>query len=139
MNCIVVEDDLDLRFRIVSKIEAMGIRVSGVDTIAAASALFRRHKFDVAVLDYYLPDGTSEDLANYIYLTQPDCRVILCTAGDRYYFGEFAEASPGIDWILHKPIHLNDLCALVSYAGQQARAEAAAAAQPRAAHHSLAV
>jgi DNA-binding NtrC family response regulator len=59
---LVVEDDLALRRRMVSRLEALGAEVTATDTVAATVSETERRTFDFVFLDVHLPDGLGTEL-----------------------------------------------------------------------------
>lgn len=57
MQVLLLEDTVDIAEGIRDYLEAMGYRVHRVQTLAASYALLRQQHFDVAVIDWMLPDG----------------------------------------------------------------------------------
>jgi two-component system aerobic respiration control sensor histidine kinase ArcB len=58
VRLLIVDDDGELSQTLVSRFQRLGMTVATVDTVAAALALVESKTFDVALLDYHLPDGT---------------------------------------------------------------------------------
>ncbi|OZM71355.1 DNA-binding response regulator [Amycolatopsis antarctica] len=61
---MVVEDDEDLRFAVVTELAANGLRVDQAGDLATADAAFDRADYACAVLDRMLPDGDAADFVH---------------------------------------------------------------------------
>lgn len=81
-KCLVVEDQ-------VMFLELLLIALRGIPrlevsrtarTFAEASRMIREERFDIAILDYMLPDGSGLDLARELGRTSPDTVVVMLTA-----------------------------------------------------------
>jgi DNA-binding NarL/FixJ family response regulator len=81
-KCLVVEDQ-------VMFLELLLIALRGIPrlevsrtarTFAEAGRMIREERFDIAILDYMLPDGSGLDLARELGHTSPDTAVVLLTA-----------------------------------------------------------
>ncbi len=127
MKCLIVEDDASLCFTVAEAVRLLGHQTQRAATLAQAQSLLTRHKFGLIILDYALPDGTAEDLANYAAMTQPNCRIILLTGRQVFLSGENKKLAPGIDWVLRKPVSLKDLTALIEYAAHDTHSNPTAA------------
>jgi len=60
--------------------ESGGYTVDIASTAANAEEAVREHTYDLAVLDYHLPDGTGDSLLKTIHNSQPDCICFMITA-----------------------------------------------------------
>ncbi len=97
-------------------LDEMGHLVVPSSSIASAMHLLATQKFDLVLLDYHLPDGTSLRLSDQVACFCPNSRTILLTGSDVFPHGEHARFAPGVDWVLRKPVAMDDLRALVDYA-----------------------
>jgi DNA-binding NtrC family response regulator len=79
-NLLFVEDDPLIRRALSARLRAIGHRVREADSVAAAKKLLPTEPFDVALLDYTLPDGTGFDVMAAIDLLQPGVPVLMITA-----------------------------------------------------------
>lgn len=76
---LIVEDDLPLRRMLTWEFEDLGYRVYASACCAEAIAAVKTRTFDLALLDYNLPDGTGLDLLTLIRRQNPELPVILCS------------------------------------------------------------
>lgn len=114
LRCLIVEDHemfLDLLLIALSTIPEIEV-VATAKSVAEAQAAIRGWTFDLALLDYALPDGTGLDLARTLRQTNPDTKVLILTAHlksllPRCAFDEVASFSAVID----KVDSIETLCA----------------------------
>lgn len=116
MKCLIVEDDPYLSFLLSENFAKLDCEAQFSQSIADATRLLQTQKFDVIILDQYLPDGTSNDLSILAATSQPNCRVILLRGAYADPKSEHATIAPGVDWVLSKPVSMPDLNALIDYA-----------------------
>lgn len=64
---LLVEDDPTYRRPLRFILEQRGYRVVAVDSVAAAAAVAREGNIDLALLDYWLPDGTAADIVANVH------------------------------------------------------------------------
>ena len=79
--CLLVEDEDELRRGYEKHLEKAGFTVRSVDTIAAARGLLASPErvFDVAILDFGLPDGSSLQLVTELLERTPLCKSLVVT------------------------------------------------------------
>ena len=58
------------------------LRVDAAASLAQARALMAKHHYSLALLDWHLPDGTSEALIAEIIMARPGAAVIVTTIHD---------------------------------------------------------
>lgn len=116
MKCLIVEDDPFLNFVLAENFTQLNHPFCLARSVAEATDMLRKAKFDLIVLDHYLPDGMSGDVSFLAASTQPNCRIILLTGAYSFPRGEHTLMSPGVDWVLRKPLKLDELNALLDYA-----------------------
>lgn len=108
---LVVEDDPDQREAIVTFLNLEGIAADGVGSLKLAERWLSIHRLDILIIDLGLPDGDGlEWIAG-----QPDLRskgVIVTTARGRPE-ERVKGVRTGVDSYLVKPIHLEELAAVV--------------------------
>jgi PAS domain S-box-containing protein len=78
---LIVEDDKDLAGLLQEAFAAHGYQADTALTVREAEAAFAQTPYDVAVLDYRLPDGTGDALLDAFRAQRPDC-VCLMTTGE---------------------------------------------------------
>ena len=120
MKCLIVEDDDALRLFLVTCVQAMGHDTVDHSTVAGAMRAMMTEKFDLLLVDYRLPDGTSVPVLDYFGATSPNSRTILLTGTGVFPNGEAAIFAPSVDWMLRKPVELQDLQAIIAYAERDA-------------------
>lgn len=74
---LIVEDDLALRHILTWDFEELGYQVHASGCYAEASDALKTDSFDLALLDYNLPDGVGLDLVASIRKKNPKLPVIL--------------------------------------------------------------
>jgi DNA-binding NtrC family response regulator len=78
-HLLIVEDDPHLRQMLTWDLEDLGYRVRAAADCRDALALAAGQDFDLALLDYHLPDGDGIDLLERLRALQPRMRVLLCS------------------------------------------------------------
>ena len=113
LRVLIVDDNAPLCDLLKEVFESQGYEVRTAFTARAATAVFKQTPFDVAVLDFHLPDGSGDALLSEFRGLRPDCVCLMMTA------------DPGpelaLQWMkrgaaayLHKPFkpdYLIELCA----------------------------
>ena len=82
---LITEDDVALRQMLTWEFEELGYRVTAVGNCADTLAVIDRG-FDLALLDYNLPDGTGSELLQLLCERSPGLPVYVCSgrgAADR--------------------------------------------------------
>lgn len=103
---LLVEDDVSLGRTLTERLEKEGLVVSWAQTIAAAEAEIDQKRWDLAILDVKLPDGSGFGLARQIKrmsLTPVMFMTALNSAENRLEGFEI-----GADEYLPKPFHLKE-------------------------------
>ena len=115
MKCLIVEDNLTIRMEYSHAMNSLGFTCLEVDTLKDASYFLKTHEFKVILLDLQVRDGLTLPLADYLHVIGSKATVILITGTGAFPRGETAQMSPRIDYVLRKPVNLDDLSALVEY------------------------
>ncbi len=114
-RALIVEDEKALAALLTKTLATHGYQADTALTTREAEATLAKTPYDVAVLDYHLPDGKGDSLLDRIHGSQPDCVCLMMTT----------EATPGLalSWMkrgaaahLRKPFEpelLIELCARV--------------------------
>ena len=76
---LIVEDDRHLRQMLSWDLEDLGYEVSAAQSCDEALALARTQAFDLALIDYNLPDGDGVALMEALHGERPDLQVLLCS------------------------------------------------------------
>ena len=80
LRVLIVEDSTSLASLFKKAFVAHGYLVDTVVTVQEALDAFSRTVYDVAVLDYYLPDGTGDILLDTFRIRQPYCVCLMMTS-----------------------------------------------------------
>jgi DNA-binding NtrC family response regulator len=80
MKILVVEDEDILRISIRDDLKEAGFKVAVFRTPIPALSLLENEKFDVAIVDYKMPEMDGITLLQKIKQKQPDCAVIIISA-----------------------------------------------------------
>lgn len=107
-SILIVDDEPNLRRTL-----ALGLKLAGFDTEAAASAtaalqLLGRRSFDLAVIDLMMPGIHGLELARCMRIRHPGCRIVLTSA---YHLSErqLAQAECGAIGFVPKPYDIDEL------------------------------
>ena len=74
---LIVEDDSALQQMLTWELEELGYAVTAVDSCRGTRSLSSGRRFDLALLDYHLPDGNGIELMEELRRRQPGLPVIL--------------------------------------------------------------
>jgi two-component system, sensor histidine kinase and response regulator len=125
---ILVVDDLDVNRRLLlDRLTVWGCQVRCVDSATQALQLLDRHTatdFDVAILDYHMPDTNGIQLARQIRDREDTSNLplILCTSVD-VEIADRRDAKALVETTIQKPIRLSQLRrALSSHGNRQSEA-----------------
>lgn len=82
LRCLIVEDhEMFLELLLIALATIPAIEISHTaKCVAEAEAVISERRFDLAILDYALPDGTGLDLARTLRRTSPNTSVLMLTA-----------------------------------------------------------
>src|SRR5262245_60575845 len=108
IRLLIVEDDEELRCNLASRFQRLGMAVDGAATVADASALAEAKTYDVALLDYHLPDGTGIEVLERIKKLQPELEAIMLTGHGSIETAIQAMRLGAYDY-LTKPFHFPEL------------------------------
>ncbi len=105
---LLVEDEKNLGLTLLERLQKEGYDVSWANSVADAALNRKRTRFDLALLDVGLPDGSGFDVAAALRKEQPGTAVIFLTA-----LGTAEDRIRGLelgaeDYIV-KPFHLKEL------------------------------
>jgi DNA-binding NtrC family response regulator len=81
-SILIVEDDTGLRQMLTWELEELGYEVSAAGCCADARALIEQGHFDLALLDYQLPDGIGLELVAALLARRPATRIIVTSGCD---------------------------------------------------------
>jgi len=77
ISVLIVDDSVSIRFALRDLFELQGYNVSVASGHAEAMAIAQQHSFDIAVLDFYLQDGTGDSLCRKL-IAEPATGNIAC-------------------------------------------------------------
>lgn len=118
IRCLIVDDQRSFLDAARSVLEAGGIEVSAVATVAAdALRLSAELAPDVALVDIDLAEESGLDLAAELVGSSPGLRVVLISTHGEEDFRELIEASPAIGFLPKTRLSGRALRALVERAG----------------------
>lgn len=103
---LVIEDDVQVRQRLLDLLDSEGYCVTGVGSIAETLALANLQDFEAILLDWHLPDGTADDLLSKLLARAPAAASIVVT-GDADIGAAIAALRHGAVDYLVKPIDPN--------------------------------
>ena len=112
-RALVVDDDARLAGLLKDAFEAEGYRADVAGTKAGGAAAFGKAAYDVAVIDYHLPDGPGDGLLDQFRNERPDCACVM-TTGDLSPEYALEWTKRGAAAYLRKPFearYLLELCA----------------------------
>lgn len=77
LRLLIVEDDIALQKMLTWEFEDLGYTVVGVISCQQAREAVAANDFDLALIDYHLPDGTGVDLLKDLRAQRPTMPVIM--------------------------------------------------------------
>ena len=83
LRVLIVEDSRSLAALIKETFAAHGYQADTALTARSAAEAFEKTVYDVAVLDYHLPDGTGGALLDTFRVQRPDCVCLMMTSDTR--------------------------------------------------------
>lgn len=99
---LILEDQPDIRRLLKIFVSRAGVRVMEAESIAQAQALADLNRFDLAFLDYMLPDGLGIDVCRKIRAGGGFTKIVMVTARGEAQVSEDLLAA-GADQIILKP------------------------------------
>lgn len=122
MRVLVVDDQLGVRTTLVMALQSKGFDVIAVESGAAALKEFARSRFDIAVVDIYMPGLDGVQLVKTFRERAPNFPVVVMSGvllGDSERTAlDFLSSLPGMSNVtcLKKPFRMPDLLAAVQKA-----------------------
>jgi len=116
MKCLILEENARARTTFATALGERGFDCHDCTTVAEASYLLRTHVYDVMLMDLEVSDGYCLPLVDLVDAMGRPTVVVLVAGTSAFPNGEVTALSPRIDYMLHKPVILEDLLALVEYA-----------------------
>lgn len=114
-NCLVVDDETDIRELVVLTLERMDIRAYSAATITEAKQLLASQQFNLCLTDMRLPDGLGLELVEHITANYAGLPVAVITAYGSAENAVSALKAGAFDY-LTKPISLKQLRPLIESA-----------------------
>jgi DNA-binding NtrC family response regulator len=108
LHLLLVDDDEHLGQALQRRFERQGWRVTRAASVAEGLARSAQARYDVALLDLHLPDGTGIELLQRLREEQPELEALLLTAHGSIETAIQAMKQGAYDY-LTKPFHLPDL------------------------------
>lgn len=103
LEVLIVDDEERIRDVVTTYLRCDGHRVAQAASGREALEKFRRHPFDLVVLDRVMPEMNGEQTARFLKQLNPRVPVIMLTG-----FGSPTDA-PSVDIVLNKPITIDAL------------------------------
>jgi two-component system nitrogen regulation response regulator GlnG len=119
-NILVADDEESIRWVLSKALTKQGYKVDLANNGEEALQLFRRNRYDLAVLDIKMPQLTGLDLLDRIQEEQPDMMVIIMTAESSMKNAVEAMKRGAYDY-LTKPFDLDALDAIILKAGKASK------------------
>ncbi len=114
-NCLVVDDETDIRELVVLTLERMDIRADSASNVEEAKQLLASRNYDLCLTDMRLPDGLGLELVQHITANYAGLPVAVITAYGSAENAVSALKAGAFDY-LTKPISLKQLRPLVESA-----------------------
>ena len=115
LNCLVVDDENDIRELIVMTLTRMGLKADSAANLDDAKFMLRQKSYALCLTDMRLPDGNGLDLVRYINQHHAGLPVAVITAYGSADNAVSALKAGAFDYIT-KPISLQQLRPLVQSA-----------------------
>ena len=117
---LLVEDEKNVALTLVERLTKEGLEVAYATSVSEAKSEISQRRFDLALLDVGLPDGSGFEVATFLKSQQPSTAVIFIAA-----FGSPEDRIHGLelgaeDYIV-KPFHLKELLLRVRNGLKRAR------------------
>jgi two-component system response regulator PilR (NtrC family) len=122
-NCLVVDDETDIRELVVLTLERMDIKADSAASVEEAKELLAQRDYDLCLTDMRLPDGLGLELVQHISANYIGLPVAVITAYGSAENAVSALKAGAFDY-LTKPISLKQLRPLVESALKLARSDA---------------
>jgi PAS domain S-box-containing protein len=114
-GCVLAVDDEESILTMTKKaLEKLGLTVETASSVKEAIALLKRQEFDMALVDVFMPDGSGEEVWEFVQKSQPYMtgKVVFMTGDVR--IKRRLENRLGIEApLLQKPFHVQDLYDMV--------------------------
>jgi len=108
MKLLIVDDDLPFRERLTRSMEKKGFEVTACQGFKESLDIFNNNKFDYAVVDMRLEDGSGLELVKEIQKISPETKSLLLTGYGNIATAVAAIKSGAIDY-LPKPAEIDQI------------------------------
>ena len=108
MSLLVVDDDLPFRERLSRSMEKKGFNVESAESFTLASQIIEKKKYDYAIVDMRLSDGSGLELIKIIQNKSPETKSLLLTGYGNIATAVAAIKSGAIDY-LPKPAEIDQI------------------------------
>ena len=108
MSLLVVDDDLPFRERLSRSMEKKGFNVESAESFSLASQIIEKKKYDYAIVDMRLSDGSGLELIKIIQSKSPGTKSLLLTGYGNIATAVAAIKSGAIDY-LPKPAEIDQI------------------------------
>ena len=115
MNILIVDDDTALVAMLTLHFEERGFNVCKAHNCCETRTIVEERNFDLALVDYELPDGTGLELLSAMRKTTPHLKIIMMSGIDDPNLQNLL-AKQGSHCFLSKPIESTKLDLIVSEA-----------------------
>ena len=112
-HVLYIEDHDDTRDLVTFVLSEHNYRVTTGATTVDALKLSREHRFDLYMLDSWLPDGSGIDLCKTLRLLDPSTPIMFLS-GAAYEADKQTAINSGAQSYMIKPVDLGELCSEVS-------------------------
>ena len=133
-HVLVVDDDIDFADGLAAVLELNGYGVSTAHDIAAAEAAVEKRLPDMAILDICIGTESGIDLLNRLLARYPSLPCVMATAHAELDTAIRAVKSGAYDY-LHKPLHAEELLAVLARCDEMLRLREETARAQDAARH----
>ena len=110
---LVIDDDPGTLEALVAILQRAGYQVVSLPGNAGLESAFRDQRFQVAVVDYHLPDFSGLEVARQLKRLQPDCKVILISS-ELPSPAELPQPGEVVDRFLAKPFSKDAILEVIS-------------------------
>ena len=114
MNILLVEDEISVAEVIKENIEALDHSVKTAYTGQDALKKVRKKRFDLMMLDIYLPDCRGHELIPKFREAQPDMRIVTMTGCNTKEL-EMEVRQKGILYYMVKPFRIEEMKEILDY------------------------
>lgn len=106
---LVIDDNEDFRSLVTQLLAPHGFTVTPAAQPVKALEMYTRDKdkFDLVLLDYYMPQLDGAKTFEWLRKLNPDIRVIICSGADELRLRQL-QAQHAIDGYLHKPFRIEE-------------------------------